>query len=102
VTRLMAAHLDMTTQAAQFMLAKGHVRLDGRVLGIEERRLPVEALQGRMLCAGQRCARVLGSALAQRALPRKDFGTNRQVGESSSAPTRSLRLQSEDEQLSMI
>lgn len=94
VVRLLAAHHDMTTQAGEFMLAKGQVKLDGRTLGVDDRHLPVEALAGAVLCAGRRCARVLGSRPVQRVL-----------GDGALAPSdapRNLRLQSEDEQLSFI
>jgi hypothetical protein len=102
VVRLMAAHLDMTREAAGFMLAKGNVKLDGKTIGLEERHLPVDALAGRMLCAGNRCARVLGSRLAQRALPVNAAGSYPHFAGGGSETGRSLRLQSEDEQLSLI
>lgn len=102
VVALMGAHHDTGAKAALCMLSHGQVTLDGRTLGMDDRWLPREALAGRMLCSGHRCARVLGSALAQRALPVNASGRYPQIGESSATPGRSLRLQSQDEQLALI
>lgn len=102
VVALLGAHHDTGQKAALCMLSHGQVRLDGRTLGVEDRWLPREALAGRVLCAGHRCARVLGSALAQRALPCNTSGSYPHFAGEGSENGRNLRLQSEDEQLSLI
>lgn len=61
--RLMGEH-DIGPKAAMCMLGHGQVRLDGRVLGVNEVRLPKDAVYGKLLQIPGRSFRLIGSALA--------------------------------------
>jgi hypothetical protein len=90
VVALMGRYLDAGQKAALCALSHGQVTLDGRTLGVADRRLPTDEIRGGMLCIAGRCSRVLGS----RAVVNQP-GTNPHFGPELAAEGRSLGLQSE-------